>query len=101
MTKAQKMDVVKTFVGNVETDEMLSTYLKLAGSKIISKAYPFKNDVTEVPAEYDMLQCELAAFLINKRGAEGQTSHSENGISRGYESERSYLKQVVPRCEVF
>ena len=31
-------------------------------------------------------QIEIAVYLYNKQGAEGQTAHSENGISRTYES---------------
>lgn len=87
-----------------ETDEdVLSTYLTLAGSKIIAKAYPYNDDVTEVPAKYHTLQIEIAAYMLNKRGAEGQLSHSENGISRSYESAdvpASMLKTVTPYCGV-
>jgi hypothetical protein len=47
---------------------------------------------------------EIAAYLLNKRGAEGQTSHSENGISRGYESgsiPESMLSDVLPFVGIF
>ena len=82
---------------------MLSTYLTLAGRKVLAKAYPYQNDVTEVPAQYAYLQVEIAAYMLNKRGAEGQTSHSENGVSRSYENgdvPSSMLKAVVPYCGV-
>ena len=52
---------------------------------------------------YDTLQCEIAAYMLNKRGAEGQTSHSENGISRSYENAdipSSMLKVVTPHVGV-
>jgi hypothetical protein len=57
----------------------------------------------EVPRRYGYLQCEIAAYLLNKRGAEGQTGHSENGISRSYESAdvpESMLSEVIPFCKV-
>ena len=41
--------------------------------------------------------------MLNKRGAEGQTSHSENGISRSYENAdipESMLKSIIPFCGV-
>ena len=102
MTNSEKLEMLEAIVD--ETDEdVLSTYLTLAGSKIIAKAYPYNDDVTEVPAKYHTLQIEIAAYMLNKRGAEGQLSHSENGISRSYESAdvpASMLKTVTPYCGV-
>ena len=98
MSEDDKLKYVQSMTE--ETDaEILRTYLKIAGQKIICKAYPFSTEVTEVPARYNTLQCEIAAYLLNKRGAEGQTSHSENGISRQYENgdvPESMLKAVIP-----
>jgi hypothetical protein len=69
----------------------------------MNRAYPFGTDESEVPARYEFLQCEIAAYLLNKRGAEGQTAHGENGISRSYESAdvpESMLGAVTPFCGV-
>ena len=82
MTHDEKLTALKAMVGGSDTDEVLSAYLNLAGGKIIAKAYPYKSEVTEVPAQYHYLQVEIAAYMLNKRGAEGQTSHTENGITR-------------------
>lgn len=103
MTEENKLAALKAMVGSSDTDEVLSTYLGLAGRKIISKAFPFNPDETEVPAQYEYLQVEIAAYLLNKRGAEGQTSHTENGVSRGYENAdvpSSMLKSITPCCGV-
>lgn len=103
MTDEEKLAALKAMVGGSDTDEVLSTYLLIAGRKIIARAYPYKSDVTEVPTQYDFLQCEIAAYLLNKRGAEGQTSHSENGITRAYENAdvpTSMLKVITPHCGV-
>lgn len=103
MTNEEKLMALKAMVGNTDSDEVLSTYLTLAGEKIIGKAYPYDDTVTEVPARYSSLQIEIAAYLLNKRGAEGQTSHSENGVSRTYENAdvpASMLKSVIPFCGV-
>lgn len=98
MTDAEKLTMLTAMTG--ETDNgVLSTYLKIAGKKIINKAYPYDTTVTEVPERYAYTQLEIAAYLLNKRGAEGQTSHSENGISRSYEDgdvPPSLLREVVP-----
>ena len=103
MTQAEKLQLLKAMVGESDTEEVLLTYLNIAGQKIINRAYPFGTDETNVPTRYDFLQCEIAAYMLNKRGAEGQTSHSENGISRSYESAdvpESLLGAVTPFCGV-
>lgn len=50
--------------------------------------------------KYEQIVIKICMFNIAKYGAEGETSHSENGISRGYEngdaSADSILKKVVP-----
>ena len=103
MTQAEKLQLLKAMVGESDTEEVLLTYLNIAGNKIINRAYPYGTDDTEVPHRYIFLQCEIAAYLLNKRGAEGQVSHSENGISRSYESAdvpESMLGAVTPNCGV-
>lgn len=103
MTQEEKLAALKAMVGSSDSDEVLSAYLKLAGGKIIAKAFPYQTDVTEVPAQYSYLQVEIAAYMLNKRGAEGQTAHSENGVSRSYESAdvpASMLKAITPCCGV-
>ena len=42
----------------------------------------------------------LARYDYNMLGAEGQTSHSENGISRNYVSRESLLANVTPFIDV-
>ena len=84
MTEEEKLIALKAIVGGSDSDEVLSTYLKLAGRKIINRAYPYDSSVTEVPAQYDTLQ-------------------SENGISRSYENAdipSSMLKVVTPHVGV-
>lgn len=103
MTESEKLTALKAMVGGSDTDEVLSTYLMLAGRKIITRAYPYDPDVTEVPVQYEHLQLEIAIYMLNKRGAEGQTSHSENGISRSYENAdipKSMLRSITPNVGV-
>ena len=104
MTDQEKLELLKAMIGDsTESNIVLSTYLKIAGDKIVNKAYPYNNDITEVPKQYEILQCEIATYLINKRGAEGQTSHSENGITRSYENAdipTSMLRSVTPHVGI-
>ena len=103
MTQAEKLTLLKAMVGESDTEEVLLAYLNIAGSKIINRAYPYGTEDQEVPTRYGFLQCEIAAYLLNKRGAEGQTGHNENGISRSYESAdvpESMLGAVTPMVGV-
>lgn len=95
----QKVLMVKSLTSDDENSALIETYLELAASEIINRAYPFDHETREVPAKYDALQCKIAAYMIQKRGAEGQTAHSENGISRSYEDADipfSLTSQIIP-----
>ena len=103
MTQTEKLKLLKAMVGESDTEEVLLAYLNIAGQKIMNRAYPYGTDEAEVPNRYGFLQCEIAAYLLNKRGAEGQLIHSENGISRSYGSAdvpESLLGAVTPFCGV-
>ena len=108
MTIAEKINQVRIMVGKSAddadwSDSVLLAYLNIAGRKILNRVYPYAETDKEIPTKYELLQCEIATYLLNKRGAEGQTSHSENGISRSYESAdvpESMLRGVIPFCGV-
>lgn len=108
MTEVDKLSMLRVMVGQPNdndewSDDVLKTYLRIAGEKIINRAYPYDDTVTEVPRRYGVLQCEIACYLLNKRGAEGETSHSENGINRAYENAdvpETLMSNVTPFIEV-
>lgn len=102
MTDFEKATMVKAMSGETD-DNVISAYLYLAGQKINRIAYPFDPDVTTVPDKYAHVQIDAAVYLLNKRGAEGETTHGENGISRTYENADlppSMLRDIVPLCGV-
>ncbi|GHV47091.1 hypothetical protein FACS189499_03950 [Clostridia bacterium] len=99
MTESEKITALKVIVGDGDADDVLSVFLKLAGSKILARAYPYDSTITIVPAQYDYLQLEIAAYMLNRRGSEGQISHGENSINRTYESAdvpESMIRVVTP-----
>lgn len=102
MTDSKKLTLLQNMVD--ETDEdVLSTYLDIAGAAVIAQAYPYDDTVTDVPDRYVYTQLKIAAYLINKQGAEGETAHSENGVSRTYESgdiPPSLLREIIPMSGV-
>ena len=84
---------------NMPSDELLADLLDFAGRKIINTRYPFRDDITEVPSRWEPLQIDIAVEIYSKMGAEGQTSHSENGIARAYENagvSHSKLDEITP-----
>lgn len=99
----EKLNMLKSLLnetrGEETEDDVLLTYLAVAGQKVIQKAYPYRTDVETVPDRYATVQVEIACYLLNKRGAEGETYHSENGVNRSYENAdvpESMLSRVLP-----
>ena len=83
---------------------VLDTFLDIAADRVLLKLYPYDATKTEVPSRYESTQVQIAAYLIDKRGAEGETVHDENGIRRTYESAYvppSLLDAVVPYASTF
>lgn len=102
MTNDEKLTMLRRMTDETE-QEVLSTYLFLAGEIVFSKAYPFGNRPEELPAQYDGIHLEIAAYMLNKRGAEGEVSHSENGVSRTYEDgdiPPTLLRRITPMAGV-
>lgn len=106
MTNAEKITTVKTLVENdaAATDAVVTVYLKDAEAAILRRLYPWgiPATVTDVPSEYEMLQCKLAMRYFLKRGAEGEYIHDENGTNRHYGSvnDEDLLSEVVPYAKV-
>lgn len=109
MTLAEKIASVKTLLGNdaAATDALVTEYLSEAADDILRRLYAaYGGSIPSgatVPAFYDYLQVKLAQRRFLKRGAEGESSHSENGISRNYGSvdDEDLLMQVLPYAKLF
>ena len=100
MTIDEKLLEFKTALAPDEVDEgVLRFELMSAEAMILNKMYPFgyADDVV-VPSRYERLQIKLAVELYTQRGAEGQTSHTENGTMRVFPTVSKILAQVVPHC---
>lgn len=101
-----------------ETDEdVLSAYLELAERAILNHMYPYVKDLFEttindegeevpvytMPKKYEVNQVQIAAYMLNKRGAQGELHHSENGTLRIYGSEHipnDLLNDIPPHVGV-
>lgn len=106
MTEQTKIEYLRSIIDDRDEDYgILKIYLDLAGDKILNRMYPFKTDYTglSVPDRYAMMQINIAVYLLNKRGAEGQVQHIENGIHRNYgnaDVPADMLKDIVPMAQV-
>ena len=87
-----------------EPDEaILEDCLESARSAIMARRYPYQEWPDELESRYLDLQFRCAMDLYNRIGGEGELSHSENGISRSYESSwisESLLQEVTPVAKV-
>lgn len=106
MTLEQKVELTAGLAGvDYQTNQNdIKRFVLVAESKIRNLVFPHSDDPRDIPERYQCLVCEAAAYLYNKRGAEGQTAHSENGVSRSYESgdlPSSIIRQITPHGRVW
>ena len=81
-------------------DEELEDILESAKAVILSRRFPFGDQPDEIENRYKDLQIRIAVEMFSKRGAEGEVSHSENGISRTYASasvSEELLREITPK----
>lgn len=90
-------------------DDLLMDYILSAKYAINSRRFPYREwpvddqGNTYVEERYRDLQMRIALDLYNKSGAEGELSHSENGIGRTYESSwisEQLLSEVTPLARI-
>lgn len=100
MTSLEKIAALQAHISpDTDSDEVLGSMITMAEAMILNRMYPFGYpDGTTVPARYEQIQILLAVELYSKRGAEGQLSHSENGISRSWADSSPLLKRIMPHC---
>ena len=82
------------------TDEVLELKVKDAYRKVRSRKQYQNTLFTEEMIEKHMYTChfqdvkDIALYNFNKIGAEGQSSHSENNVSRSWRSEDEVLGNI-------
>ena len=98
MTDNEKLVSLRNAISpDTEAEEVLLDLLKTAEDLVLNRLYPFGYpEGVSVPYRYERIQIQLAVELYTKRGAEGQSSHSENGISRTWPEKSRLLSRIVP-----
>lgn len=104
--EAEILADVITYLGDEvgEADKpVLLILLQRAIRKVCGKRYPF--GYTEAEKETAVVRYRdtvfaAAVYYWAKQGADGESSHSENGISRAYEKEDDIYFDVVPMAKI-
>ena len=105
MNREEKIIILSRMLeDDTEDEDILGIYLDMAGQKILNRMYPYKTDYTglEVPDRYAMAQIKISHYMLEKRGAEGQIQHIENGIHRNYgaaDIPDGMLAEIMPYCQ--
>lgn len=102
MADSQMLEQLIVLTG--ESDEsLLTALLSVAETKVLNRLYPFDDTKTTVPPKYEKNVLEIAVYLYNRRGSEGELSHDEGDISRSYASAsvpEAMFAGIVPFCGV-
>jgi hypothetical protein len=100
MTQLERLKIrITENVSDIELEDILES----AKAVILSRRFPFGEQPAEIEDRYKDLQIRIAVEMYNKQGAEGETSHSENGISRSYSSasvSEELLREITPKAGV-
>lgn len=102
LTQLQKLKIwLDISDSDASHDQKLQLMLNRAESVIKHR----RNWPDEEPMEprWNELQVQIAVFLWNKQGAEGEKEHVENGVSRYYENAdipASLLNDITPLVKV-
>ena len=100
MTQLERLKIRITETTN---DRELEDILESAKAVILSRRFPFGESPLEIEDRYKDLQIRIAVEMFNKKGAEGETAHSENGISRSYSGasvSEELLREITPKAGV-
>lgn len=99
MNDTEKTAYINGMLGESLTSTITNPYLTKAKWAIFNRMYPMgvPSTVTEVPEKYEITQCDLAVRYYLRKGAEGEISHTENGIGRAYGSvnDEDILREVL------
>lgn len=103
MTESDKIQQLKHLLGESckLTEPELAAFLNQAKLKILDRRFPYGYKLPcEVEPRYEGLQIELAGVLYAQQGAEGQSNHSENGVSRSWRSIDEILNEITPMASL-
>lgn len=104
MTFDERLEMLMTQLPDApaEEEELLETLLYTARDIINERRFPFRKELPDdVEPKYEGLQIRIAKELYTKLGIEGETQHSEAGMTRTFTSSggdvtKQLLQMVIP-----
>lgn len=96
-----------TYLGDEvgEADKpVLLILIQRAIRRVCAKRYPFGYTDAEKETAVERYRDTIfaaAVYYWAKQGADGESSHNENGISRAYEKEDDIYFDVLPMAKIF
>ena len=103
MTNEEKIERTKVLISpDTASDELLLYLLEQSEGIILNRRYPFgaPEAVTLSPL-HEQIQIRMAVEMFSKMGAEGQLTHTENGVMRTWEAgdiSPSLIRKIIPVC---
>ena len=87
MTENEKLVILRQMLDPSDdtSDAIAISYLNAAEKAVINLAFPFGDGSEEMPIKYEYEQIEIAVYMLNRRGSEGETAHTEGGTARTFE----------------
>lgn len=103
MTVSEKLERLAVLISpDTASNDLLSSLLEQSEGIILNRRYPFgAPEGASLSPLHEQIQIRIAVELFSKMGADGQTEHAENGITRKWEAgdvSPSLLKQIIPVC---
>ena len=109
-TEQKLFQSLKNYAGDdydESQDSFLRTLIEDATEEVLSRVYPNGFSTAEskkkahdsVMLNYETKIRRIAEYHYDKQGAEGETSHSENGKAVSYENSgtpESYFRGIIP-----
>lgn len=106
MTELDMVDAVMAMVDDERFKEaVITVYLPMAKDAVVSRLFPYDCEATwdDVPERHHMQTCQIAVYLLDKSGAEGEVRHVENGTTHEWKSAgipADYFAGMVPLAGV-
>lgn len=94
-------------ITGTEQDALLTRFINKASKKVVKIRHPYgctEEQKEEAIEQYEDNITDIVVFMYNKMGAEGELSHSENGVYRTYKGDGipySFTSNIVPFVKAF
>ena len=103
MTNEEKIAKLEVLISpDTASDDLLLYLLEQAEGICLNRRFPFgAPEGASLSPLHEQIQLRVAVEIFSKMGGEGETQHSENGVTRIWEAgdiSPSLLRLITPVC---